>query len=237
MKKTFERYEDKYLITPSQYLTFLEEIRKYGYLDEYGKYPIESLYLDDEGFKLAKESMASPLTNIKLRLRSYKVSDITEKDTIMLEQKARINGRVNKIRSNLIIYDYLKCLGDIGHISTINQSDQTLQNLIDYQIENKLKPVILVKYEREAYKFDDIPELRVTFDTDIQYCELTNLTDIFKKQNFNQFFNDEIILLEIKYESYIPNWLKNALENSNIELSDFSKYIFAYTDLSSKTSG
>lgn len=237
MKKIFERYEDKYLITMSQYLTFLEEIKKYGYLDKYGKYPIKSLYLDDNNFKSAKESIESPLTNTKLRLRSYKVSGITEKDTIMLEQKARINGRVYKIRANLTICDYLRCLADIGYISKVKQSDQTLQNLIGYQIENKLKPVILVEYKREAYKFDDIPELRVTFDTDIQYCELTNLTDIFNKQSLNRLFYDDVIVLEIKYESKIPNWLKKALENSNIELSNFSKYIFAYRNLSSKTSG
>ena len=116
MKKIFERYEDKYLITLSQYLTFLEEIKKYGYLDKYGRYPIESLYLDDNDFKSAKESIESPLNNTKLRLRSYKVNGITEKDTIMLEQKARINGRVYKIRANLTIYDYLRCLADIGYI-------------------------------------------------------------------------------------------------------------------------
>lgn len=70
-KDTFLRVEKKYKMTEQQYKNFLEKIKKYMTMDEYGKHTISNIYYDTEDFTLIRHSIVKPIFKEKIRLRAY----------------------------------------------------------------------------------------------------------------------------------------------------------------------
>ena len=46
IQTTFQRYEKKYLLTPAQYQWIFQQLQSRMQVDEYGMYPICSIYFD-----------------------------------------------------------------------------------------------------------------------------------------------------------------------------------------------
>jgi DNA relaxase NicK len=71
------RYELKYRISESKAHAVEEFVRPYLHLDHYcksqasGSYPIATLYLDSDDFKLCRQTLEGQKNRFKLRVRSY----------------------------------------------------------------------------------------------------------------------------------------------------------------------
>ena len=52
IQTTFQRYEKKYLLTPAQYQWIFQQLQSRMQVDEYGMYPICSIYFDTDDYRL-----------------------------------------------------------------------------------------------------------------------------------------------------------------------------------------
>ena len=86
----------------------------------------------------------------------------------------------------------------------------------------QLKPKTIVDYEREPFIYD-AGNVRITIDKNIR-------TGIYSKDLFDNNLptmvtdNEGIMILEIKYDEFIPEIIKNVIEIKDRQASAFSKY-------------
>ncbi len=85
-----------------------------------------------------------------------------------------------------------------------------------------LKPVIVVEYLRKAYTYKE-GNVRITLDMNITG---SSDCDYFFKENFNKtpILPQGYFILEVKYDEFLPSFIKNTLELSKLQKTAFSKY-------------
>ncbi len=93
------------------------------------------------------------------------------------------------------------------------------------QMKSKgLKPVVIVDYEREPYVFK-YGNVRVTFDIDLRVP--LNSLDIFEPAIASKkIFEEDVLILEIKYDKYLPTYIKNLLQIESGHAMAISKYVY-----------
>ena len=84
------------------------------------------------------------------------------------------------------------------------------------------KPIVIVDYFREAY-ISDINNIRITFDKELRTG--LNLTDIFNKGPTVDVMEEPKMILEIKYDHFLPDYLRQMLQISSSQRYAISKYV------------
>ena len=92
----FKRYEQKYLISETQYNALMLFLQDKTVPDQYGRSTICNIYFDTPDYRLIRASIAKPVYKEKLRLRSYGVPGYD--DTVFVELKKKYKGVVYKRR-------------------------------------------------------------------------------------------------------------------------------------------
>ncbi|MEG0270664.1 MAG: polyphosphate polymerase domain-containing protein, partial [Clostridia bacterium] len=172
--------------------------------DENNEYHIRSLYFDT----LFNEALVDKLSGVKdrnkYRIRIYNFSD----KLIRMECKTKVGALISK-RSIAIP----KLLAEQLIAADPTGLDHTRSGLLhDVYREmkvNRLHPVVLVDYVREAY-LHYAEEVRITFDKQL-HTGLGSI-DIFNPYvpTISPFVNNEIIL-EIKYNRVLPSYIRDLL--------------------------
>ncbi len=224
--KTIDRIEKKYLITSKQQMTILEAVCKKMKKDKYFKSGIFNIYFDTDNFDLIIKSIENPDFKVKLRARSY-----AGYDRVFLEIKTKMKHseyRVGNKRRFLITHeDFDKLVFnkntaiELANQKIETKNDAQIAREVDYMISYfKLKPKVLVYYERESYLGEG--GLRITFDTNLSYRD-TNL--IFRKdENDKRYFDGEKnVIMEIKAHGVMPLWLTRILSEEKAFPARFSK--------------
>ncbi len=210
------RHELKYHITETQAAAIAEFVKPFVQLDRYCKlqpsrdYPIVSLYLDSGALQLCRESLTGHKNRFKLRIRSY--TDEPEYPRFF-EIKRRMNTIIVKSRARVMDSDVEKLLAGLplppqnytANMDTINQFQLYVSNI-------RAKPVVLVRYMRQAYEGDDQNRVRVTFDRELAY-NTTNLAQVRlggRGWQRNPFTMGGVIL-EIKFTDRYPAWLSRLV--------------------------
>lgn len=214
-----ERKEEKYIIDISDYLYLRSILRQMAKPDKNAvannKYSVRSLYfdsLDDDAFfdKINgvnnREKFRIRLYNrntglIKLEKKS-KISIITIKDSVDIsENQARqiINGDTSWMLSN------------------------NFALLREFYVKQKTIPLVsknIVEYTREAFVLDNL-NTRITFDSDIY--STTSSANLFDFDVPMVKLTDKIIL-EVKYDTFIPGYIKAILNQIDKKTMSYSKY-------------
>lgn len=227
-KKTFERIEKKFLLSPEQYQQIQEAFAPYFHLDQYGQYTICNVYFDTEDDRLIRRSLEKPPYKEKLRLRSY--GEKPGKDTLFfLEIKKKYKGVVYKRRITLNIQEAEELLNtgnlprwqdDTSHPFQDRQILQEMQYFLSFYHP---KPKLFLGYDRIALAGVDDPELRVTFDTGIRYRE-QDISPITGGSGGFPILSEDKILMEIKVSGAYPIWMAQALNHAKAYPVSFSKY-------------
>lgn len=215
---TFQRYEEKYLITDQQF-DQLSKLFKYKLkMDGYGESIICNIYFDTPDYRLVRTSLEKPVYKEKLRLRSYGTP--TEEDVVFVELKKKYKDVVYKrrIKMDLIeaehyLYDYAPAVG-------ATQITKEIDWFLDFY--ECLEPAMYISYSRIAlYGLED-PELRVTFDRNILYRE----DELWLECGVwgNPILEEGFRLMEIKIPGTMPLWLSHILNELAIFPVSFSKY-------------
>lgn len=214
------RHELKHRISYEDYLVIksrLDEIAEYDeHADENGSYVIHSLYFDNISDKVLREKLDGTQWREKFRIRYYN----DELSYIRLEKKSKIHGLCDKRSAALSKDEVLKICN--GEIEFLGSSDSALlQELYAKMRYQLLKPRCLVDYERTAYVYKP-GNVRVTFDRNIR-------TGLYHNRLFDQDIitvpaEAGTIILEVKYDAFLPEIIEKAVMVPDRRADAFSKY-------------
>ncbi len=217
-------------MTDSQYEKLAEKISPYLVPAEYGRGTVCSLYLDTPDDLLIRNSIDAKTYKEKLRIRSY--HEAGDNDDVFFEIKKKYNDVVYKRREKMKlseIYTYMNTGVFIRDSQIIRELDYAMK------FYNMPVPKMFIAYDRLAYNVKDMPDLRITFDSDLRYRD-TRLE--FKDIGTGKRLLDAgEVLMEFKTERTMPLWLSHALDELEIYHTSFSKYAAAYRDKNSNDTG
>lgn len=215
------RHEYKFLIDYPQYLYIRNRLKtvmkKDSHVNSEGFYQINSIYFDNCDDKALLEKTIGASYREKFRIRFYG----EDFSLFLLEKKIKNENLTMKVDSIIPFKDVKSLLS--GNIEFLKKSEETLFNELYSKMKIQgLKPRVLVSYKREPYVFP-FGNVRVTFDYDIRsslYSEklLSNKDSIPVNDN-NGFF-----ILEVKYDDYIPDLIRNIVFEERLNVQSFSKY-------------
>ncbi len=216
------RHELKYYINQHDYIALRCKLKNIMVVDSNtnaeGSYHIRSLYFDDIYNSSLYEKLSGVGNRQKLRMRIYNLSD----KVIVLEKKLKNGDMVAKTRNQLSIEE---CRSILNHDydGFLYSDKQLLRELYMKHKTAHMKPIVLVDYEREAYVKKE-GNVRITFDKNLR----TGLhsTELFNKHLPSlSVVDDDLVIMEIKYDEYIPSYIKNVLQLPNRTRQTVSKYV------------
>lgn len=211
------RHEEKYILTYAQYLLLRQRAAMALLPDTHGDrgcYTITSLYYDDPQDTGLYEKLDGLALHSKFRVRTYDLSD----SFIKLERKDKQGILTQKI-SAPIEKEQLDILTQPG---AWEQFSGTAQELVQQLQEKSLRPVIGVRYVRDAF-YHPGSDFRLTFDRDIEAIppDAAALTDG-SVQGLTALPPGSVVM-EIKYGSRIPAFARKLTRIQAPQLS-LSKY-------------
>ena len=214
------RYELKFIINNSDIPILKKKLSLFMKYDEHydGEYFIRSLYYDDIYLSAYYEKLDGIKDRRKYRIRAYNF----DKSYISLELKGK-NDKLCYKKSCIITYEeYNKLLSK--DYNSIQVNDRELLSDFIFELKTKnLVPMILVDYNREAYIYDQ-QDVRITFDSNIRFGSFNN--DLFDDKAFTEkVFDDNSVLLEVKYNDRIPSFINDIIKSTKIVKIGISKYV------------
>lgn len=216
------RHELKYYINYDVYHVLRKRLQTVIQMDENMPdeegYLISSIYFDDMYHSAVEEKIAGTRFRKKFRIRSYE----RDNQMIRLECKAKYNEYISKSSAEISLEDYLRIMrGDYG--SLVERKEQVCKELFCYSRTKLMRPVVVVEYRREAY-ISPLGNVRITFDKEISAS--TGTLDMFSKEyHTTNVLPDDILVLEVKYDDYIPSHILSLLQTAKADRCAVSKYV------------
>jgi len=215
------RHEIKYYINRMQAVELTQlfksmmEIDPNG--DDTGTYWVRSLYFDTLSNKDYYEKVIGHSIRKKIRLRIYNFSE----ETVKLEIKNKYNNYIFKETTNITRKDAERLIkGDSSVLLRYN--DNVAHKVFAFMHQEIYRPVIVIDYEREAYMYS-FQNIRVTIDKNLRTTS-NYFYFFYKNAPMIPTFNDQIFVLEIKYDNMLPFFLQKALSQLEVQRSEISKY-------------
>ncbi|MBR4165827.1 MAG: polyphosphate polymerase domain-containing protein, partial [Lachnospiraceae bacterium] len=178
---------------------------------------IRSLYFDNADDKALREKIDGVNCREKFRIRYYN----GDTSFIKLEKKSKINGLESKFGAQISREEAEKIVrGDTDWMR--EASDRPLlQELCCKMRFQGLRPKVIVDYTREPFIYRP-GNVRVTFDYDIR----TGLgcTDFLNPDCVTVPAGDAPILLEVKWDAYLPEIIRACVQEPGRRVTAFSKY-------------
>lgn len=214
------RHELKYMCSASQLAIIRNRLKNILSIDKHaenGQYSIRSVYFDNYENRCYYENENGTDPREKFRIRIYNASA----NRISLECKRKERGKTYKTAC-IISREKFDSIMNGGLISHINENNELLRKFTVLMKTQMFKPVVIVEYDRTPYVYHD-GNVRITLDMNIR-----------SSNDFKSFFESDLAtreilpkgqhLLEVKYDQFIPDFIKEALQIGDLQRSTFSKY-------------
>ncbi len=216
------RHEWKHEISASDRITLRQRLSAICTLDPHatnGSYLIRSLYFDNLADKALREKLDGVDRREKWRIRYY------DGDTsfIHLERKAKAHGLGTKDSCVLDASEAQSIVdGDTAWMS--RDSRQLMRRLATAMTCQGMRPRTIVDYKREPYLFP-AGNVRVTMDYQIR----TGLvcTDFLDPACSTVPVPGDPIILEVKWDEFLPSVVRDAVQLAGRRTSAYSKYAAA----------
>ena len=240
---SFERFEYKYHVPEHLSDEVRHYIRPYLVKDPHcarspdGAYVINNLYWDTPHLAFFYAHTNKSIDRFKLRIRTYGTGE--GGSTAFLEVKRKIRQVIVKTRVGIPRDRYEAIMrGDI-QADLPGRENAYLQDFIGRMIQWGAQPLLLIRYKREAYEnvFDE--DARVTFDRELCYKPADGL-DLRGDQARGWTYMDDPdampgvptpTLIELKFTSFVPGWLRELVQRFGLQRTQFSKYLTAVEHL------
>lgn len=212
------RHEWKHEISRSDALAVgqrLSVVAKRDGHTENGRYEIRSLYFDNAADKALREKIDGVNIREKFRLRIYN----SDTSLIKLEKKSKINGLCAK-ESTVISEDTARAIIN-GDFELLQKSaDPLVRELYAKMKTEGLRAKTIVDYTREPFVYA-AGNVRVTIDSNIR----TGLgcTDFLNPDAVTVPTGDTIVL-EVKWDEFLPDIIRDAVQLDDCRVGAFSKY-------------
>ena len=210
------RKELKYLINDNDFYVINHNLKDLLKKDSNCRgefYTISSIYFDTynkTSYRQVKEGISD---RWKYRIRFYNYDN----SYIKLEKKHKTNSL--SLKKSISISK--KILMDIlNNNIKISSSNPALLNEFIIKMKTELlRPIICIEYDRIPYIYKD-GNVRVTLDFNIRYTNKFN--NLFSNKKHVHYLENRI--LEIKYDEFIPDFIRFRLELNHLEQNSFSKF-------------
>lgn len=213
------RHEWKIEITPSDRIALRERMRCVAKPDKHaenGTYRIRSLYFDSASDKALREKIDGVNLREKFRIRYYN----EDKSVIHLEKKSKINGLCNKLSAPLR-EDEAQRIVD-GRLDWMAADGRELvRELYAKMRAQGLRPKTIVDYTREPFVYAP-GNVRVTLDYNIRTG--LNCVDFLNTDCVTLPAGDAPIILEVKWDAFLPAIIRDAVQLPGRRSAAFSKY-------------
>ena len=213
------RHEWKHEITWSDAITLRQRLRAVARPDPHapeGRYQIRSLYFDTPGDKALREKLDGVNCREKFRIRLYN----GDTSLIHLEKKSKRGGLGTKASAELSPGE-AQAIVD-GGLSWMPDSGRPLVQELYHKMRTQgLRPRTIVDYTREPFVYAP-GNVRVTLDYNIR----TGLgrTDLLNPDCPTVPAGDGLTILEVKWDAFLPNLIRDAVQLDGRRTTAFSKY-------------
>ena len=181
-----------------------------------GKYLIRSLYFDNASDKALREKNDGVNRREKFRIRYYNL----DPSIIHLEKKSRMNGLGTKYSASLTADEAQKIVdNDIGWM--MDSQNNLIRELYAKMRYQGMRPKTIVDYEREPFIYAP-GNVRVTLDYNLRTG--MNKTDFLNPECITIPAKDAPIILEVKWDAYLPSIIRDAVQLGTTRSGAFSKY-------------
>ncbi len=216
------RHELKYKISYVDYLALRSRLHPVMKPDAHagndGRYLVRSIYLDNYDDKALREKINGAQRREKFRIRWYN-DDLS---LIHMEKKMKLNKLCLKLSVPLAEEECRQlCKGNVDWM--MDHSSELVKELRCKMTLLQLRPRVVVSYCREPYVYAP-GNVRVTFDSHIR-------TSLFSRSFLEKDMPDisatDIpgeIVLEVKYDNFLPEVIASLLQTEGIRQQAFSKY-------------
>lgn len=213
------RHEWKHEINLSDMFAIRQRLREVAQTDAHaanGVYDIRSLYFDNISDKALREKLDGVNKREKFRIRYYN----GDTSLIHLEKKSKI-GRVGTKQSAVLKKEDVQAIVD-GDYAWMTHTENPLIKELHYKMTTQqLRPKTIVDYTREPYIFP-AGNVRVTLDYNIRTGLLC--TDFLNPECVTIPAGETLIILEVKWDAYLPDIIRDAVQLGSRHPCAFSKY-------------
>lgn len=212
------RHEIKHEINYSDLLTIRHRLRTVAYPDPHavdGMYLIRSLYFDNLADKALMEKVNGMSRRERFRIRYYN----GDPSVIHLEKKSKIDRLGNK-QSASLTKEQAQSIVD-GDIDWMPDSEFPLvRELYSKMRTQGIAPKTIVDYTREPFIYP-AGNVRVTLDYNIRSG--MRCTEFLNPDCVTVPVSDAIIL-EVKWDGFLPDIIRDAVSLADRREGSFSKY-------------
>ena len=212
------RHECKHIILLSDMISLRQRLNTVMAPDIHavnGFYKIRSLYFDNLYDKALNEKLNGVNCREKFRLRYY---DRNSKQ-IKLEKKSKINGLCSK-ESVWLTKEEAQRIADLDTDWMTCDNRPLVTELYSKMQSQGLRPRTIVDYMREPFVYP-VGDVRVTLDYDIRTgTDCCN----FLSDNCIMIPTDGKIILEVKWDEFLPNVIRDIIQLNDTRTGAFSKY-------------
>ena len=216
------RTEHKYYLHIHDYASLHHRVSSLLMLDRHSTssegYNIRSLYFDSPHSHALQDKNNGVFKRDKYRIRAYNGSD----SVISVERKSKFGDYVRKESARITRGEYDAILH--GDYDCLIRKDEVLLNEFYAALASRnFRPSAIVDYWRAAYVYE-LGNVRITFDKKLSAG--TNSYDLFDP---NLVLKEAIevprTILEVKFDSYLPDHIRRIVQPDNHIRSSISKYV------------
>ena len=181
-------------------------------------YDVRSLYFDNYSDKVVVDKLSGQSRREKFRLRYYN----GDTSFIRLERKSKDN---KLCRKETAMVSQEQCMSILaGDYECLKRPDAPLLMELYAKIRyQNLRPKSIVDYHREAYAYR-AGNVRVTFDSNVR---MSNSAIGFFNPSLVTIPAAGFIIMEIKYDAFLPDIIRDILQIGWRNQAEFSKYVAA----------
>ena len=216
------RHELKYPITTADYHALRQRLSSLMRHDVHasgdGYYTVRSIYFDNADDKALREKIYGVQKREKFRIRYYN-DDLS---FITLEKKVKYNDLCMKLDAQLGENECRALISGETEWMRFHPSDlvQELYCKLKYQ---QLRPRVKVSYLREPYVYPP-GNVRVTFDSQIRTSLFSRSFTLGNECDISATDSPGDVVLEIKYDAFLPEIISCLLQTEGLRRQAFSKY-------------
>ncbi len=220
LKQQGYRHELKFIIGRTQkeiiQNSLLGVMQKDSHLTD-DSYSIRSMYFDDYDHSCYYENENGVDPREKFRIRLYDGNT----DFIRLELKRKQNSMTQKKQCEMT----KEQVESIVKGKPLKNFDKLPPLMKKFELQRRcklLKPDIIVEYDRIPYVYD-IGNVRITFDMNVSSSKEF---DYFLTKNISKrpILMQDMIILEVKFDEFLPNYIEELIGTETMQRTSFSKY-------------
>ncbi len=221
----FKRNELKYYLNDVHMERLQAQLSTLMTADSHGDalagYRVRSLYFDSFDDECLFQKQSGFLHRRKFRLRTYGDPDA---ETVKFEIKAKHGQLVRKDSITINRHDAEQVMaGNYGVL--LDYEEPVLNDIYATFMSRYYQPKVIVEYTRLAFTMP-VSNIRITFDMNLR----TNINhlDLFSRVSDSM----PVVLegkqiMEVKFDEFLPGYLKNVLSCASAERMAISKYTLA----------